>query len=70
MGAGADPCARFYFCCALLLFGNKGEETEPEHFMCSKNFLSPGMKNKTSFNSFQFYFSFASGHLCLWAWKL
>lgn len=57
MGAGADPCtpaplhpcARFYFCCALLLFSNKGEETEPEHFMCSKNFFIPRNEKQNKF---------------------
>lgn len=28
---GADFCISIYFCCVLLLFNDKGEETEPEY---------------------------------------
>lgn len=65
----ADFCISFYFCCVLLLFDNKGEETEPERSSAARIFYYQGLENKMSFNFFQFYFNFASGHLCSWAWK-
>lgn len=65
----ADFCISFYFCCVLLLFDNKREETEPEHSSAARIFYYEGLENKMSFNFFQFYFNFASGHLCSWAWK-
>lgn len=54
-------------CFCLVIRGRRPNQST----LCvARIFLSPGMKNKTSFSSFQFYFSFASGHLCLWAGTL
>lgn len=73
MGAGADPCTPaplpiFVVLCFCLVI--RGRRPNQSTLRVARIFLSPGTKNKTSFSSFQFYFSFASGHLCLWAWKL